>query len=188
MKDLSVGIRWIARALLPLGFWLARLLPTAGRVAAMLAEGPKDGSLLLVLPFAAAARLLKANDERVLAIGMWFDTPLSIVVNAKLPARNLGDLLDSAKQAGRKLVMLNSLCKSKSRTRCGCQSRPRHSLSKSSGRLPSTCLDSTPTRASQQRLQGSRLAYPSKSTGRTTSQRSSYLSGRSYVVAVGISW
>ena len=107
-------------------------------------------ALLLVLPFAAAARLFKANDERVLPIGMWFDTPLSIVVNAKLPARNLGDLLDSAKQAGRKLVMLNSLCKSKSRTRCGCQSRPRHSLSKSSGRLPSTCLDSTPTRASQQ--------------------------------------
>ena len=75
------------------------------RVTAMLAGGPKDGSLLLVMPFAAAARRLKANDQRLVPIGMLFDTPLSIAVSRNSPARNLGEMLDTAKQAGRKLVM-----------------------------------------------------------------------------------
>jgi hypothetical protein len=75
------------------------------RVTAMLAEGPKDGSLLLVLPFAAAARRLKANDGRLVPVGMLFDTPLSLAVNKRSPARSLGDMLDTAKQAGRRLIM-----------------------------------------------------------------------------------
>lgn len=75
------------------------------RVTAMLASGPKDGSLLLVMPFAAAARRLKINDERLAPVGMLFDTPLSIAVNKNSPARNLGEMLDMANQAGRKLVM-----------------------------------------------------------------------------------
>jgi tripartite-type tricarboxylate transporter receptor subunit TctC len=75
------------------------------RVAAMLASGPKDGSLLLISPFAASARRLRANDVRLAPVGMLFDTPLSIAVNARSPARNLGELLDTATQGGRKLVM-----------------------------------------------------------------------------------
>jgi hypothetical protein len=59
------------------------------RVTAMLASGPKDGSVLLVSPFAAAARRLRANDHRLTPVGMLFDTPLSIVVNVRSPARNL---------------------------------------------------------------------------------------------------
>jgi tripartite-type tricarboxylate transporter receptor subunit TctC len=75
------------------------------RVAAMLASGPRDGSLLLVSPFAAAARRLRANDDRLAPVGMLFDTPLSIAVNARSQARNLGEFLDSTTQARRKLVM-----------------------------------------------------------------------------------
>lgn len=75
------------------------------RVTAMLASGPKDGSLLLVMPFAAAARRLKANDNRLVPVGMLFDTPLSIAASRNSPARTLGEMLDAAKQAGRKLVM-----------------------------------------------------------------------------------
>jgi tripartite-type tricarboxylate transporter receptor subunit TctC len=75
------------------------------RVTAMLASGPKDGSLLLISPFAAAARRLRSADDRLAPIGMLFDTPLSIAVNARSPARNLGELLDAAAQADRKLVM-----------------------------------------------------------------------------------
>jgi hypothetical protein len=75
------------------------------RVTAMLAGGPKDGSVLLVSPFAAAARRLRANDNRLAPVGMLFDTPLSIAVNAVSPARNVGELLDATAQAGRKLVM-----------------------------------------------------------------------------------
>jgi tripartite-type tricarboxylate transporter receptor subunit TctC len=75
------------------------------RVAALLASGAKDGSTLLVSPFAAAARRLKANDDRLAPIGMLFDTPLSIAVNAVSPARSVGELLDATTQAGRKLVM-----------------------------------------------------------------------------------
>jgi tripartite-type tricarboxylate transporter receptor subunit TctC len=36
---------------------------------------------------------------------MLFDTPLSIAVNARSPARTLGEMLDGARQQGRKLVM-----------------------------------------------------------------------------------
>jgi tripartite-type tricarboxylate transporter receptor subunit TctC len=75
------------------------------RVTAMLASGPKDGSVLLISPFAAAARRLRANDDRLAPVGILFDTPLSIAVNARSPARNLGELLDTATQADRKLVM-----------------------------------------------------------------------------------
>jgi tripartite-type tricarboxylate transporter receptor subunit TctC len=75
------------------------------RVTAMLASGPKDGSTLLVSPFAAAARRLRANDERLAPVGMLFDTPLSIAVNSVSPARSVGELLDGTTQAGRKLVM-----------------------------------------------------------------------------------
>ena len=75
------------------------------RVTAMLASGPKDGSILLVLPFAAAARRQNTNDDRLAPVGMLFDTPLSIAVNVRSPARTLGELLEGAKQAGRRLVM-----------------------------------------------------------------------------------
>jgi tripartite-type tricarboxylate transporter receptor subunit TctC len=75
------------------------------RVTAMLANGPKDGSVLLISPFAAAARRLRANDDHLAPLGILFDTPLSIAVNARSPASNLGELLDAATQANRKLVM-----------------------------------------------------------------------------------
>jgi hypothetical protein len=75
------------------------------RVTAMLASGPKDGSILLISPFASAAHRLRVKDDRLAPVGMLFDTPLSIVVNAHSPARNLGELLDGATQADRKLVM-----------------------------------------------------------------------------------
>lgn len=75
------------------------------RVTGMLASGPKDGSLLLVSPFAAAARRLRAGDRRLAPVAMLFDTPLSIAVSARSPARSLGDLLDEARRANRKLVM-----------------------------------------------------------------------------------
>ena len=57
------------------------------------------------MPFAAAARRLKVNDERLVPISMLFDTPLSIAVSKNSPARTLGEMLDAAKQAGRKLIM-----------------------------------------------------------------------------------
>jgi tripartite-type tricarboxylate transporter receptor subunit TctC len=75
------------------------------RVTAMIASGPKDGSTLLVLPFAAAVRRLKTNDDRLAPVGMLLDSPLSIAVNVQSPARTLGELVDGARQAGRKLVM-----------------------------------------------------------------------------------
>ena len=75
------------------------------RVTAMLAGGPKDGSLLLASPFAAAARRLRADDKRLAPVAMLFDTPLSIAVNVRSPARTLGEMLDDARQKGRKLVM-----------------------------------------------------------------------------------
>lgn len=75
------------------------------RVTAMLANGSKDGSVLLVLPFAAAARRLKTSDDRLAPVGMLYDTPLSIAVNARSPARNLGELLQGARHEGRRLVM-----------------------------------------------------------------------------------
>jgi tripartite-type tricarboxylate transporter receptor subunit TctC len=75
------------------------------RVAEILANGPKDGSLLLISPFAAAARRLKTSDDRLVPVGMLFDTPLTIAVNKRSPARNLGELLDTARQAGRRLIM-----------------------------------------------------------------------------------
>jgi tripartite-type tricarboxylate transporter receptor subunit TctC len=75
------------------------------RVTEMLAAGPKDGSLLLVSPFAAAARRLRTNDPRLAPVAMLFDTPLSIAVNVRSPARTLGEMLDGARQQGRKLVM-----------------------------------------------------------------------------------
>jgi tripartite-type tricarboxylate transporter receptor subunit TctC len=75
------------------------------RVAEIVANGPKDGSLLLISPFAAAARRLKTSDDRLVPVGMLFDTPLTIAVNKRSPARNLGELLDTARQAGRRLTM-----------------------------------------------------------------------------------
>ncbi len=75
------------------------------RVAALLASGPKDGSLLLVSPFAAAARRVNIGDQRLAPVAMIFDTPLSIAVNVQSPARTLGELLEVARQRGRKLVM-----------------------------------------------------------------------------------
>jgi len=75
------------------------------RVTGLLADGPKDGSLLLVLPFASAARRVRANDQRLAPVAMMFDTPLSIAINVRSPARTLGEVLDSARQRGRKLVM-----------------------------------------------------------------------------------
>jgi tripartite-type tricarboxylate transporter receptor subunit TctC len=55
--------------------------------------------------FAAAARRHNANDDRLAPVGMLFDTPLSIAVNVRSPARTLGELLEGAQQAGRRLVM-----------------------------------------------------------------------------------
>jgi tripartite-type tricarboxylate transporter receptor subunit TctC len=75
------------------------------RVTGLLAGGPKDGSLLLVSPFAAAARRLRGNDQRLAPLAMLFDTPLSIAVNDRSPARTLGEMIDGARQQGRKLVM-----------------------------------------------------------------------------------
>jgi len=75
------------------------------RIAAQLAGGPKDGSLLLVSPFAAAARRFRAEDKRLAPVAMLFDTPLSIAVNTRSSARTLGELVEGAKQGRRKLVM-----------------------------------------------------------------------------------
>ena len=75
------------------------------RVTGLLADGPKDGSLLLVSPFASAAQRLRANDQRLAPVAMLFDTPLSIAVNVRSPARTLGEMLAIAKQRARKLVM-----------------------------------------------------------------------------------
>ncbi len=75
------------------------------RVTTLLATGPKDGSLLLVSPFAAAARRAKSNDQRLAPVAMLFDTPLSIAVSTRSPAKTLSEMLDGAKQQGRKLVM-----------------------------------------------------------------------------------
>ncbi len=75
------------------------------RVTGMLAAGPKDGSLMLVSPFAASARRQKANDRRLAPVAMLFDTPLSLAVSKRSQARTLGELLGGAKAQGRKLVM-----------------------------------------------------------------------------------
>lgn len=75
------------------------------RVAGFIAGGPQDGSLLLISPFAASAQRLRANDRRLAPVAMLFDTPLSIAVHVRSPARTLGELLGNARQRGRKLVM-----------------------------------------------------------------------------------
>ena len=75
------------------------------RVAALIAGGPKDGSHLLISPFAASARRFKAEDRRLAPVAMLLDTPLSIAVHTRSSARTLGEIVEGAKREARKLVM-----------------------------------------------------------------------------------
>lgn len=75
------------------------------RVAAMLADGPQDGSVLLVSPYATAARRLRANDPRVAPVGIFADIPLSLIVNSNNAAKGLLELLTATRAAGRPLRM-----------------------------------------------------------------------------------
>lgn len=74
-------------------------------VAARVAGGPKDGSVLTVSPFAASARRLKAGDQRLVPLGILVDTPLSLAVSDKHGARGLPELLAAARAARRPLRM-----------------------------------------------------------------------------------
>ena len=75
------------------------------KVAQLLAESPKDGSVLLISPFAASARRLRSNDNRIVPVGIVADTPLSIVVREGVTARDLPELFASSRLAGRRLRM-----------------------------------------------------------------------------------
>lgn len=75
------------------------------KVAQLLADSPKDGSVLLISPFAASARRLRANDGRLTPVGIFADTPLSIVVQESVPGRNLSGMLAAVRASGRKLRM-----------------------------------------------------------------------------------
>jgi tripartite-type tricarboxylate transporter receptor subunit TctC len=75
------------------------------RVAALVADGPTDGSVLLVSPYASAARRLAMNDARLTPLGIFADTPLSLVVNGKNGAKNLSDLVTATMAARRRLRM-----------------------------------------------------------------------------------
>ena len=75
------------------------------RVAALLAGGPKDGSVLLVSPYATSARRLRANDTRLAPVGIFADVPLSLIVNVKNDAKGLLELLSATRAARRPLRM-----------------------------------------------------------------------------------
>ena len=75
------------------------------RVAELAANGPKDGSTLLISPFATAARRFRANDNRLVPIGIFADTPLSIATNVSLNARSLSELVGAARASRRRLRM-----------------------------------------------------------------------------------
>src|SRR6266849_3618225 len=75
------------------------------RVAALLAGGPQDGSVLLVSPYATSARRLRANDARLAPIGIFADIPLSLIVNVKNDAKGLLELLTATRAARRPLRM-----------------------------------------------------------------------------------
>jgi tripartite-type tricarboxylate transporter receptor subunit TctC len=75
------------------------------RVAALIADGPTDGSVLLVSPYASAARRFAVNDVRLMSLGIFADTPLSLVVNSKNHAKNLSDLVAATMAAKRRLRM-----------------------------------------------------------------------------------
>jgi tripartite-type tricarboxylate transporter receptor subunit TctC len=75
------------------------------RVAALLAGGPKDGSVLLVSPYATSARRLRANDTRLAPVGIFADVPLSLIVNVKNDAKGLLELLAATRAARRPLRM-----------------------------------------------------------------------------------
>ena len=75
------------------------------RTAALIADGPADGSILLVSPYASAARRFAANDTQLMPLGIFADTPLSLVVNGKNNAKDLSDLVAATTSAGKKLRM-----------------------------------------------------------------------------------
>jgi tripartite-type tricarboxylate transporter receptor subunit TctC len=75
------------------------------RTAALIADSPADGSILLVSPYASAARRFAANDTQLMPLGIFADTPLTLVVNGKNNAKNLSDLVAATASAGRKLRM-----------------------------------------------------------------------------------
>jgi Caspase domain len=75
------------------------------RVAAMLAGGPQDGSVLLVAPYATSARRQRANDQRLAPVGIFADVPLSLIVNSGNAAKGLLELLTGVRAAGRPLRM-----------------------------------------------------------------------------------
>lgn len=75
------------------------------RVAALLAGGPRDGSVLLVSPYATSARRLRANDTRLAPVGIFADVPLSLIANVKNDAKGLLELLAATRAARRPLRM-----------------------------------------------------------------------------------
>ena len=75
------------------------------RVAATLAAGAQDGSVLLVAPYATAARYLRAGDRRVAPVGVFADVPLRLLVNARTEAKGLLELLVATRAARRPLRM-----------------------------------------------------------------------------------
>lgn len=74
------------------------------RVTELAAASAKDGSVLLVSSFAAAARRFGVRDMRLAPLGIFSDTPLSLIVNNSINASNLSQLFE-ATRAGKRLRM-----------------------------------------------------------------------------------
>ncbi len=67
------------------------------RVAAMLVEAPKNGSVMLVSPFVASARRARGKQFELEPVAMLADTPVTVAVSSRVSASSLADLVAQAK-------------------------------------------------------------------------------------------